>query len=249
MYRFLLSRRWLGLFAFVLFMVVASWYLGNWQFDRWEARKTSNALAEAHMQEAPVPVADLIAADGTVVEDAEWTNVAITGQFRTHIDVVVRYIKYNDRPGVEVVTPFDIDGGDTVLVNRGWLKTANTGTRPDMIPPAPEGTVTIEGWWRPDNDAGKDPSTPVDGSVRAISSNYWTSILGEEALPGFVAQQEPVSDGLLPQKPPGLGEGPHLFYAIQWFFFGALAVFGGFWFIRDEVKERRADQAKLTRSA
>lgn len=254
-YGFLLSRRWLGLGIFVVFMVTACWFLGNWQYDRWEARKASNALAVEHMAEAPIPLNELVQPGGTIPDDAEWTNVRATGSFRLNTDVVVRYIKNNDRPGVEVVTPFDLDSGGTILVNRGWMQTANTAARPDDIPPAVTGTVTIEGWWRPDNPAGAEASTPADGSVRAIDSTHWTSVLDSEATPGFIALQSPGHEGLTPQAAPGLGEGPHLFYAIQWFFFALLALFGGFWFVRDEVKQRRAqvtgatdDQASVTKS-
>ena len=41
---------------------------------------------------------------------------------------------------------------------------------------------------------------------------------------------------------PDLGEGPHFFYGLQWWFFGALAIFGFFYLMYDEwrgVRPRR----------
>lgn len=248
MFRFLLSRRWIGLGLFVVFMAVASWYLGNWQLDRWEARKDSNERAAIQLAKDPVPLESITDADGSIADSRQWTNVELTGEFRTDIDVVVRYIKRKNSPGVEVVTPFVTEDGKTVLINRGWMQTANTGDRPDNIPPAPSGVVTIDGWWQPNAVGNSKVTKPENDSIRAIDSATWTERLGTEAVEGYVALQNPEIDGLDPKEPPELGEGPHFFYAIQWFFFGLLAIFGGFWFVRTEVKDQREAQAKLTKS-
>lgn len=247
MFRFLFSRRWLGLGLFVAFMAIASWFLGNWQLDRWEARKASNERAAVQLEKAPVPLSTIETKNGAISTTNQWTNVELQGSFRSDVDVVVRYIKRDTRPGVEIITPFDTTDGQTVLVHRGWMQTENTGARPDNIPPAPEGEMTISGWWQPDG-VGNRGTTIDDDSVRAIDSTKWTERLGTKAVPGYVAMQEPVIDGLIPKDPPELGNGPHFFYAIQWFFFGLLAIFGGFWFVRAELIEQREGQAKVTKS-
>lgn len=247
MFRFLLSRRWLGLGVFVAFMAIASWFLGNWQLDRWEARKASNERAAVQMEKEAVPLDSITSKNGTISSERQWTNVSLSGSFRVHDDVVVRYIKRDSLPGVEIVTPFDTTDGKTVLVHRGWLHTKNTGDRPDNIPAAPSGEVTISGWWLPDA-VGNRGTVIEDDSVRAIDSKMWSKRLGTEAVPGYLAMQEPATDGLIPKDPPELGNGPHFFYAIQWFFFGLLAIFGGFWFVRAELIEQRKDQASVTKS-
>ncbi len=38
---------------------------------------------------------------------------------------------------------------------------------------------------------------------------------------------------------PDLGNGPHFFYGLQWWFFGVLAVFGFFYLAYDERKKLR----------
>jgi hypothetical protein len=53
-------------------------------------------------------------------------------------------------------------------------------------------------------------------------------------------QEPPVGDDLALEPEPDLGQGPHFFYALQWWFFGGLALVGWFWFARVELKERRA---------
>jgi hypothetical protein len=46
---------------------------------------------------------------------------------------------------------------------------------------------------------------------------------------------------LVPAELPDLGNGPHFFYGLQWWFFGLLAVFGFFFLAYDERKKLRAD--------
>jgi hypothetical protein len=44
----------------------------------------------------------------------------------------------------------------------------------------------------------------------------------------------------VPAEQPDLGNGPHFFYGLQWWFFGLLAVFGFFYLAYDERKKLRA---------
>lgn len=248
MYRFLLGRRWIGLGIFVVFMVVACWYLASWQYDRWEQRKANNARAVAHMALDPVPIDDIIDADGKIGKTAEWTQVELHGQFRQDTNIVVRFVRMNSQAGVQVVTPFELDDGRFVLVNRGWFQTTVPNPPASDLPAPPSGEVTVVGWWHPDSDAKKEATDPIGGSVRAIDSRRWQSTIGEEPINGWVSWREPGQDGLEIEPPPDLGDGPHLFYSIQWVIFGIMAVGGGLWFVRLEVRDRRA-QANDTKSA
>ena len=45
---------------------------------------------------------------------------------------------------------------------------------------------------------------------------------------------------LVPAELPDLGNGPHFFYGLQWWFFGLLAVFGFVYLAYDERKKLRA---------
>ena len=54
---------------------------------------------------------------------------------------------------------------------------------------------------------------------------------------------------LEPVELPELDEGPHFFYGLQWWFFGALAIFGFFYLIYDEVRGGRGPERAPTRGS
>src|SRR5690606_28157540 len=115
-----------------------------------------------------------------------------------------------------------------VLVDRGWFATDDPEIGPDELPAPPSGQVTITGWVRAD---GEGRSTEITGhATRAISRARIGEAIGTRVLTGFVAlkSEDPApAIRLAPVELPDLGEGPHFFYGLQWWFFGVLGA-GGF---------------------
>src|SRR5690606_6204552 len=133
---------------------------------------------------------------------------------------------------VDVVTPLVLADGTAVLVDRGWMESANTAARPTDIPAPPEGEVEVVGWLRPDNGAGPEAVKPVDRQVRAVSSRALDAYVPAPLRSGYVDLQEQTpdaGDALEPEPRPDLGQGPNFFYALQWWFFAGLAVLGYGW--------------------
>jgi cytochrome oxidase assembly protein ShyY1 len=127
-----------------------------------------------------------------------------------------------------------------VLVDRGWLATDNTDTEFD-VPAPPSGSVTVTGWLQPDSGAEAAATTPTDGQVRAISSAGFAPELPYSVTGGHLLLLEEIPAPSVPlaaPEPPDLGQGPHFFYGLQWFFFAALAVVGYVWFAWLEVHPR-----------
>lgn len=240
-YRFVLTPRWLGFALFVIVLSGICVHLGNWQFDRLTERRDENAIVREHLGEEPVPIDEVVTPDSEAVpDDSEWTTVTATGTYDTEHQVVEKY-QTRDAPGVEIVTPLVTDSGTAVLVNRGWMATENTTDAVEDIPAPTKGTVTVTGWIRVDSGAEASAVQPVDGQVRAISSAGIETALPYDAYPGFVnvTEQRPAaSSGLEPEPKPDLGEGPHFFYALQWYFFAGLAIFGWFYFAWTEAHPR-----------
>lgn len=243
--KFLLSKRWaFFLIATVLLTYLAVW-LGQWQFDRLEARQERNASVLRNETLAPDPVQDVLSTDSPVAAETEWRHVTATGTYL--VDETV-YVRYRTGPqgaaGVQVLVPMDLGDGKAVVVDRGWWATANRGEVPDDVPAPPSGEVTVDAWVRV--DAEGDSTTVTDHSTRAVNSVEIAESLdldGLEFLQGFVqvvseepAPEQPLS---LPQKPE-LNEGPHFFYGIQWWFFGFLAIVGVGYLMWDEWRDQKA---------
>jgi cytochrome oxidase assembly protein ShyY1 len=241
--RFLISRRWL---LFAIAVAALAWLaseLGQWQFHRLDDRRAENRLVARNLDHPPVPLDTLMAVGSPPSSRHEWREVVVHGTWDDSRTIVVKYQTRDGAPGVDVVTPLRTSSGAAVLVDRGWLATENVGrTRPDL-PAASTGPVTVIGWVRLDGTGGS--TTVTDGSTRAISSRAAAKVIPYPLYGGFVdlhtespAPDEPLGKTELPDD---TSEGPHFFYGLQWWFFGALAVFGFGYLAYDEWRRARKE--------
>lgn len=239
--RFLLSRRWILFAVVVVLLTYLAWTLGQWQFHRLADRKESNAITLRNEDAPPVPVGEVLAPGRPVSAQDEWRLVTATGRYASEDTVIVRYRTRKGTSGVEVVVPLELPDGTSLLVDRGWTMTDNVGSAsPDDVPAPPPGEVSVVGWVRA--DATGDSTAVSDRSTRAISSVAIGDALGREVLGGFVnlrSEDPEPAEALLPVELPALGNGPHFFYGLQWWFFGALAIFGFCYLAFDEWRRAR----------
>ena len=242
--RFLLSRRWILFFLGVLALAYLCFRLGEWQFHRLDERRASNAIISRNFAAAPVPVQRVLSVRQPVSPEEEWRHITARGRYADNETVVVRYQTRDGQSGVDVVTPLVTDQGPALLVDRGWLATGNVGSERPDLPPPPSGEVTLRGWVRA--DATGDSTQVADRSTRAISSVEIGKTLSAPAYQGFVeldTQTPRAAKPLEKVEPPDLGEGPHFFYGIQWWFFAALAVFGFGYLVWDERRRLHGSPA------
>jgi cytochrome oxidase assembly protein ShyY1 len=251
---FLLTRRWIVFAIMVALLAYLAWWLGEWQFRRLDDRHQRNAVFERNVSAEPVAVTDVLRAESEVARGDEWRRVTMTGTYDPTRTVVVRYQTRDRASGIDVVVPFLLPDGRAVLVDRGWLQAANDGTAAADIP-QPPGTgasgpaVTVIGWARRDATGNStrvaDVASGLPPSTRAISSATISRAIDVKLLRGFVVLQkeEPAPETpLLAAELPEVGNGPHFFYGLQWWFFGLLAV-GGFGYLAyDERRRPRTDQ-------
>ncbi|MCF6379464.1 SURF1 family protein [Nocardioides KLBMP 9356] len=241
--RFLVSRRWITFALVVVFLAWVAWRLGEWQFHRLDDRRERNAIIERNEKAGPAPVADVMAPGRAVPEASEWRIVEATGTYAVDDTVIVRYRTRDGEAGVDVVVPLELADGTSLLVDRGWYATTNRGATTADVPAPPSGEVTVTGWVR--RDAEGD-STEVSGrSTRAVNSEAIADALDREVVGGWVdlrTESPAPAEALVPVELPELNNGPHFFYGLQWWFFGALAVFGFFYLVYDEVRGGRGPQ-------
>lgn len=219
MLRVLFTRRWLGALAVALGFAVAAFYLGQWQWHRYEAKQARADRIHAHYDAPPRPVADVLSARPLQLAD-DWTRVSLQGTYAAPDTLLVRNRPFDTAYGYEVLVPLVTGDGTTVLVDRGWVRNArNAETLPDVVP-APTGQVTVTGWVRP-SEQSLGRSLPA-GQLASINLAEASQQIGKPLLGGYVMLEvERLPDGAAPPRPialepPDTGIGPHQAYAFQW---------------------------------
>jgi len=245
--RFLLSRRWLLFAVTVAAMAWGASLLGQWQFHRLDERRAENRLVATNLDRPPVPLDEVLAVGRPPSKHDEWREVVAHGTWDDTHTIVVKYQTRDGAPGVDVVTPLRTASGAGILVDRGWLATQNNGGTRPRLPAASSGDVTVLGWVRIDGTGGS--TTVSDMAARSISSQAAAKVVPYELYGGFLdlhtespAPAKPLQPTELPDD---TSEGPHFFYGLQWWFFGALAVIGFGYLAYDEwrrVREERASE-------
>ncbi len=239
---FLLRPGWLALalviagFAYLCFTVLAPWQLGkNTRTSR------ENDQIAASLTADPVPLSSVLSQP----DSAQWRRVTATGHYLAGVTVLARLKVVDGQPAFEVLTPFAVDGGPTVLVNRGYVRPLD-GARVPPIPPAPSGQVTITARLRDsDQRADKAPITE-NGLVQVYSINtaQVAELTGARLAQPYLqlVHNQPGGLGVLPL--PHLDAGPFLSYGIQWIAFGILAPIGLGYFIYAEIRQRRRESVE-----
>ena len=233
--------RWVLLIAFVAALGVAFVSLGNWQLDRLAQRKERNATTIANEQKPMQPYEQVFT--HPITDADQWQRVEARGTFDADHQFVVRYRSNGGVDGYEVVTPLRTASG-TVLVDRGFIP-LERGTRiPSVAPAPPAGEVTVVGHVRRNEQGRRAAITPVGNQMRLISSNAIAATLPYEIGSGYIgllSVQPEQQGGFQPIQLPELSEGPHFWYAVQWFMFTAVAVAGIVVFIRGDLRARREE--------
>jgi cytochrome oxidase assembly protein ShyY1 len=218
--------RWLGLAAVTILMSVLFWWLGTWQWGRWEDRTARNEAMDAALAASPAPLASVVPDPAALSPGAEYRSITAAGQYSAKGQVLQR--NPDGRSGYAILTPLVLQDGGTLLVERGFVPANPTdATRPaeDVTPPA--GPVTVTARLRTPDEAS-DRTAP-EGQVYAVTPS--TILVGEPepvyTAYGELVDQLPAPDPALELPvPPSSGWGPNLFYAIQWWMFIVIAVIG-----------------------
>ena len=225
MYRFLLKPRWIAFHVLVLALMVTMVNLGFWQLRRLDERKAANREVSSRTAAAVVPI-DNLPADPHA---AQWRRVTVAGVWDPAGQVLIRNRSLDGQPGLHVVTPLTDSAGHAVLVNRGFIPLAD-----EAQPPSPAaGPVTVVGRVRVTQERGSlGPRDPATGTLTTLNRVDVARIQQQSAVTlapfylELVTENPAPANAPVPLPLPGLDEGPHLSYAIQWFIFTACAAAG-----------------------
>lgn len=209
-------RFWPTVFTIPAVLVMLG--LGAWQLDRLAWKTALIDAFESRVTQAPVPP------PAAVDDIGAWRfrHVRATGRFLHDKEIQLTGRPFEGNAGFHVVTPFVVDGGPTVLVNRGWvpMDRRRPESRPETLP---SGTVTLDGivreagrkgYFVPDNEPGRDIWFTVEPAQLARHlglgqvANYYVDALRPSERPtelpiGAVATINVRNE--------------HLQYAVTWF--------------------------------
>ncbi len=195
-------------------VVAACLWLMTWQIDRADDKRARMAEVAA----APtVGLSDVNADTPTP------TRISGAGRFDDGRQVLLDNRVFNRQPGVHVLTPWILDDGRIVLVDRGWAAWPDrSAPRPD---PAPPQTERIDGLLVAPPEVGLRL-----GETAPLDPDDWPNLLtyhddgplraafGDALLPQVV-QLDPAHPGHLTGTHwPVVTFGPerHIGYAVQW---------------------------------
>lgn len=226
--------RWLALAAVTVLMSVLFWWLGTWQWGRWEERTARNEAMDAALAAPATSLPSLVTDPARLPPGAEYRTVTASGRYSAEDQVLQR--NPDGRSGYAILTPLVLDEGGTFLVERGFVPANPTdATRPaeDVTPPT--GPVTVTARLRaPDEASGR---TAPEGQVYEVTPSSIAVGLPAPVYDAYgeLVDQQPAPDPALElPEPPSSGWGPNLFYAIQWWLFIVIALVGYIVLLRRE---------------
>ncbi|MUL65257.1 hypothetical protein BOO86_12335 [Mycobacterium sp. CBMA 234] len=242
---FLLRPQWLALFVVVLaFVYLCFTVLAPWQLGKNTRTSRENNQIASSLKTDPVPLTSVLPHQDSSAPDAQWRRLTATGHYRPEGEVLVRLRVDDGDASYEVLTPFAVDGGPIVLVNRGYLKAGN-GVPPFAAPPP--GTVTITGRLRDAEPimSGKQPfKQDRIQQVYSINPTQISQVTGVPLAGDYLQLVDGQPGGLGVIALPHLDAGPFLSYGIQWIAFGIVAPIGLGYFVFAEIRQRRLEKAQ-----
>ncbi len=212
----------LGLHAFAVVAIVACVFMGLWQAGVYDSRQEHE---RAESRTVPrVALDGLWGADDPFEGRLNQRPVTVEGKFAPADEQVWVAGKIQaGQSGVWLLAPVVIDDA-ALLVVRGWAPEVSN------FPAVPAGDVTIEATLQP-GEGGGAPFDPTTREIGAVRIPALTNELPYDLYSGFAISSSPqVSGGLDLAEPPtkdvpwttGLR---NLAYALQWWVFGAFALF------------------------
>jgi cytochrome oxidase assembly protein ShyY1 len=226
-----LRPAWLALHLAVVAAAVLCAVLGAWQLDRARAQHAESLAPSVNATRPPVPLDDLLAPGTLIRGDAVGRRVVVSGEYDLAGQLLVPDREVDGTAGVAVLTPLVVSEGVAVVVDRGFLPTADQRPTAD-IPDPPRGEVSVAGWLVASEDAPPTDRDPPPGEIDAIHLPSLVNLIDHPLYDGFVRAAPDPSSGLTAEPPPGQltgGTWPlrNIAYAIQWWFFGLAAL--AFW--------------------
>lgn len=215
--------------------------LGLWQMHRGQEKR---ALQAEMIERAQAPALDgqALARTALAAQGQWYRRVTARGHWLPVAPVFLDNRQMDGRPGFFVLSPLQLDRGDVVLVQRGWVpRDMQDRSRLPALPlPAGEALVParVAPWPSSLTALGSDAPGPIRQNA---DPEALASLWGHALLPYSLQQLAPSPVGagaaaaaeqtLQRRWPlPALDVRKHDLYAVQWFLFSLLTVGLYVWF-------------------
>ena len=247
---FLFRPGWIALALVVVgFTYLSLTVLAPWQLGKNTMTSRENNQIEASLSADPVPVTSLLPHQDSSAPDFQWRRVTATGRYLPGAQALARLRLIGGAPGFVVLTAFAVDGGPTVLVNRGYVRPVDGNKVPGISTP-PEGSVSITARLRDSETAPAGDKQPFrEGGfmqVYAIDTRQIADVIDTPLTGSYLQLADNQPGGLDVLPLPQLDAGPFLSYGIQWIAFGILAPIGLGYFAYSEIRMRRREATNRT---
>ena len=216
-----------------ILLISACLFAAQWQFSRGSNQSANNKVIAANIDLPSLTIEDVANLDPVA---NQWRKITLQGKFSQTNQELVRNRYYEGKFGFEVLTLFTTTNGESFWVDRGWVAAGpNAATPPDVEQVTGE-SVEISARIRSENLSRQlqgsffvTRATSVKpksiAKLQGIDANeYYLDLLGSSD-----GQVKPLTKIELP----GLSNGPHYAYGIQWLAFALLALIGRFLIFRE----------------
>jgi cytochrome oxidase assembly protein ShyY1 len=216
-----------------LLLIAACLFAAQWQFSRGSNQSANNKIIATNIDLPSLAIDDVANLDPVA---NQWRKIKLQGKFSQTNQELVRNRYYEGKFGFEVLTLFTTTNGESFWVDRGWVAAGpNAATPPDVEQVTGE-SVEISARIRSENLSRQlqgsffvTRATSVKpksiAKLQGIDANeYYLDLLGSSD-----GQVKPLTKIELP----GLSNGPHYAYGIQWLAFALLALIGRFLIFRE----------------
>ena len=231
MFKNLLRPRWIILTFLLAILIYLFIELSGWQFDRYHQRIDRNKDFVTAVAGVPIPIENVSQLNNL----KQWGKVSLSGQYLDAESKLVRKRYLKNSLGFWVLTPFQLANKEIILVNRGWIPSANSSTSELAIPNSPTQQVLIEGYLRPMEKFKANPTDLPSNQINDINIEKFQGNI----YPNFyvqVGKSNPAEKDIGIIYLPEVSNGPHLSYAIQWILFALLLPIGWYVLLKNEDK-------------
>jgi surfeit locus 1 family protein len=232
------SKRWRWATLLVLVLTAVFIRLGIWQLDRLEQRRAQNAAIVAVLDTPPYQMAAAPMPDAQQIP-GRW--VTVTGTYDLDHQMLLILQNWQNRAGVNLITPLLLDGGDTaVLIDRGWIPNEE---QDNLAAYDVSGPVTLTAYVALPETLGRQtsPDPTFQPEIYRVDTAVLQTQLPYDLQPVYLVQPPDEAGNMAwPYRQPrevDISDGPHLGYALQWFAFTLISLVGYAYFVRRSEKE------------